>query len=78
MLLQHSSEASNTPCGVNWIGGSGGNSSSQLRTPGNPTEMEAIARVIVEVNASAHTTISDGVVVVLVTRDILKDTAIEY
>ena len=51
---------------------SGGKSSCQLRTPGNLTEVEAIATVIGVINAPAHITGSSGVIVIVVARDILE------
>ena len=44
-------------------GSSAGNLLSQHGNPGNPTEMEAFAAVVVVVDASTHTTGTHGVVV---------------
>ena len=70
LLSWQNSEASNTPHCINqskWL-----DITTSLRTPANPTEVEAIVTVIVAVNAYVHTTIQGPVVVVAVTQDILK------
>ena len=40
------------------MGGEGDNSSCQPRTPGNPTEVEAMATVTEAVNVPVHTTVT--------------------
>ena len=49
------------PSGIN---GGGGNSSYKPGTPGNPTKVEAIAKVLVVINVLAHTTVVSNVVAV--------------
>ena len=49
------------------ISGGGDNSFCRLGTPGNPTEMEAIATVIVAVDAPVHAIVAGSVKVVAVT-----------
>ena len=49
--------------------GGGGNSSWQIRTPGNPTDVKAIAIVTAEIDLPASSTVRGDVVVVIVTAD---------
>ena len=46
--------------------------SSQLRTPSNPTETEAVTTVVVMINESVHTTVTVDVVEVILAKEIIR------
>ena len=52
-------------------GGSCDNSSCTPRTPGNPTEVDAIVKVSEVVNAPRHTNVKGSTVAVTVTSEIM-------